>query len=226
VPLLPVAAGLIIPVNAFLMALAATLFIHFISQARGVTVQTVVLLGIALVFTFNALLAFLQYLASEQALQTVVFWTMGSLAKATWPKIGITLAVLLFAIPMFARHAWALTAIRLGEDKAASFGVNVRYIRLESMLVISLLAAVPVSFVGTIGFVGLVGPHIARMILGEDQRFFLPGSILSGALLLSVTSIVSKSILPGVVFPIGIITALVGVPFFFSLIMSSRRKSW
>lgn len=226
VPLLPVAAGLVVPVNAFIMALVATLFIHFISQMRGVSVQTVVLLGIALVFTFNALLAFLQYLASEQALQTVVFWTMGSLAKATWEKIWITLVVLLIAIPLFARNAWALTAIRLGEDKAASFGVNVRRIRLESMLIISLLAAVPVSFVGTIGFVGLVGPHIARMILGEDQRFFLPGSILAGALLLSVTSIVSKSILPGVIFPIGIITALVGVPFFFSLIMSSRKRSW
>ncbi|MGO7428627.1 iron chelate uptake ABC transporter family permease subunit, partial [Rhizobium ruizarguesonis] len=83
----------------------------------------------------------------------------------------------------------------------------VRRIRLDSLLVVSLLAAVPVSFVGTIGFVGLVGPHIARMILGEDQRFFLPGSVLSGALLLSLTSIVSKSIIPGVVFPIGIITA-------------------
>lgn len=94
------------------------------------------------------------------------------------------------------------------------------------MLVISLLASVPVSFVGTIGFVGLVGPHIARMILGEDQRFFLPGSVLAGALLLSVTSIVSKSIIPGVVFPIGIITALVGVPFFISLILSNVRRSW
>ena len=226
VPLLPVAAGLIVPVNAFIMALVATLFIHFVSQARGVTVQTVVLLGIALVFTFNALLAFVQYLASEQALSQVVFWTMGSLTKATWPKIWVTLAVLLIALPLFARNAWALTAIRLGEDKAASFGVNVRYIRLETMLVISLLASVPVSFVGTIGFVGLVGPHIARMILGEDQRFFLPGSVLSGALLLSVTSIVSKSIIPGVVFPIGIITALVGVPFFISLILSNVRRSW
>ena len=226
VPLLPVAAGLIVPVNAFIMALLATLFIHFVSQARGVTVQTVVLLGIALVFTFNALLAFVQYLASEQALSQVVFWTMGSLTKATWPKIWITLAVLLIALPLFARNAWALTAIRLGEDKAASFGVNVRYIRLETMLIISLLASVPVSFVGTIGFVGLVGPHIARMILGEDQRFFLPGSVLAGALLLSVTSIVSKSIIPGVVFPIGIITALVGVPFFISLILSNVRRSW
>ncbi|CAH1661525.1 Iron complex transport system permease protein [Hyphomicrobiales bacterium] len=227
VPFLPlVASGLIVPLNAFLMALVAALFIHFISQMRGVSVQTVVLLGIALVFTFNAALAFLQYLASEQALSTVVFWTMGSLTKATWPKIWITLAVLLIALPLFARNAWALTAIRLGEDKAASFGVNVRYIRLETMLIISLLAAIPVSFVGTIGFVGLVGPHIARMIFGEDQRFFLPGSVISGALLLSLTSIVSKSIIPGVVFPIGIITALVGVPFFFSLILTDVRRSW
>lgn len=226
VRLIPVPAELVIPANAFVVALAATLFIHFVSQARGVTVQTVVLLGIALVFTFNALLAFVQYLASEQALSQVVFWTMGSLTKATWPKVWITLAVLVVALPLFARHAWALTAIRLGEDKAASFGVNVRYIRLETMLIISVLAAVPVSFVGTIGFVGLVGPHVARMILGEDQRFFLPGSALSGALLLSVTSIVSKSILPGVVFPIGIITALVGVPFFLSLILSNVRRSW
>lgn len=226
VPLLPVAASLVVPVNAFIMALVATLFIHFVSQMRGVTVQTVVLLGIALVFTFNALLAFVQYLASEQALSQVVFWTMGSLTKATWPKIWITLAVLLIALPLFARNAWALTAIRLGEDKAASFGVNVRHIRLETMLVISLLASVPVSFVGTIGFVGLVGPHIARMILGEDQRYFLPGSVLSGALMLSLTSIVSKSVLPGVVFPIGIITALVGVPFFISLILTNVRRSW
>ena len=226
ISLVPVAAGMLVPVNAFIVALAATLFIHFVSQLRGVTVQTVVLLGIALVFSFNALLAFLQYLASEQALSAVVFWTMGSLTKATWPKIWVTLAVLVLAVPLFARNAWALTAIRLGEDKAASFGINVRRIRLETMLIISLLAAIPVSFVGTIGFVGLVGPHIARMILGEDQRFFLPGSILSGALLLSVTSIVSKSIVPGVVFPIGIITALVGVPFFFSLIISNRSRSW
>lgn len=226
VSLLPFATNFIVPLNAFVMALLATLVIHFISQMRGVTVQTVVLLGIALVFTFNALLAFLQYIASEQALQSVVFWTMGSLTKATWEKLWITLGVIVFALPLFMRHAWALTALRLGEDKAASFGVNVRSIRLQTMLIVSLLAAVPVSFVGTIGFVGLVGPHIARMVVGEDQRFFLPTSIMTGALLLSVTSVVSKSILPGVVFPIGIITALVGVPFFFSLILSNVRRSW
>ncbi|WP_279482466.1 iron ABC transporter permease [Aureimonas sp. SK2] len=224
--ILPVAINYMVPINAFLMAMAAALFIHFASTMRGVTVETIVLLGIALVFTFNALLSLLEYLASEQALAAVVFWTMGSLTKATWPKVAITAAVLVVTVPLFARQAWALTALRLGEDKAASFGVNVRRLRLRTMLTVSLLAAIPVAFVGTIGFVGLVGPHMARMLVGEDQRFFLPASVLCGALLLSVTSVVSKTLLPGAILPIGVITALVGVPFFFVLIFTNRKRAW
>jgi iron complex transport system permease protein len=224
--ILPWAIDYVVSLNALLMAMAAALFIHFMSQKRGVTVETIVLLGITLVFTFNALLALVQYLASEQALSAVVFWTMGSLTRATWPKLAITTIVVAVSLPLFMRRAWALTALRLGEDKAASFGVNVRWLRLETMMIISLLAAVPVAFVGTGGFIGLVGPHIARMLVGEDQRYFLPASVLSGAAILSLTSVVSKSIVPGTIFPIGIITALVGVPFLFSLIMSSRRRSW
>lgn len=224
--LIPWAIDYVVSINALLMALAAALFIHFMSQKRGVTVETIVLLGITLVFTFNALLALVQYLASEQALSAVVFWTMGSLTRATWPKLAITTVVLAFSLPLFMRRAWALTALRLGEDKAASFGINVRWLRLETMLIISLLAAVPVAFVGTIGFIGLVGPHIARMLVGEDQRYFLPASVLAGAAILSLTSVISKTIVPGTIFPIGIITALVGVPFLFSLIMTTRRRAW
>ncbi len=226
VAVFPAAVQYMVPINAFLMAMLASLFIYGVSTMRGVTVETIVLLGIALVFTFNALLSLLEYLASEQALAAVVFWTMGSLTKATWGKVAVTFAVLVFCVPLFARRAWALTALRLGDDKAASFGVNVRALRLETMLLVSLLAAIPVSFVGTIGFIGLVGPHIARMLLGEDQRFFLPGSVLCGALLLSVTSVVSKMLIPGAILPIGVITALVGVPFFFSLIFTNRRRAW
>lgn len=226
VAVFPAAVQYMVPINAFLMAMLASLFIYGVSTMRGVTVETIVLLGIALVFTFNALLSLLEYLASEQALAAVVFWTMGSLTKATWGKVAVTFAVLVFCVPLFARRAWALTALRLGDDKAASFGVNVRSLRLETMLLVSLLAAIPVSFVGTIGFIGLVGPHIARMLLGEDQRFFLPGSVLCGALLLSVTSVVSKMLIPGAIMPIGVITALVGVPFFFSLIFTNRRRAW
>ena len=226
VAIFPAAVEYMIPINAFLMAMLASLFIYGVSTLRGVTVETIVLLGIALVFTFNALLSLLEYLASEQALAAVVFWTMGSLTKATWPKVAVTAAVLAFVIPLFARNAWALTALRLGDDKAASFGVNVRRLRLETMMLVSLLAAIPVSFVGTIGFIGLVGPHIARMVVGEDQRFFLPGAAICGALLLSVTSVVSKMLIPGAILPIGVITALVGVPFFFSLIFTNRRRAW
>lgn len=226
VRLVPLAIDYVVPLNAFVMAAVAAMTIHLLSRARGVTVETVVLLGIALVFTFNALLALLQYFASEQALAAVVFWTMGSLTKATWEKLAITGAVVFLTVPLMARRAWMLTAMRLGDDKAASFGVDVGRIRLETMLLVALLAAVPVAFVGTIGFIGLVGPHIARMLIGEDQRFFLPASMVAGALILSVSSVVSKMLVPGTIFPIGIITALIGVPFFMSLILSSRRRSW
>ncbi|MDH4442560.1 MAG: iron ABC transporter permease [Rhizobium sp.] len=226
VAVFPAAVQYMVPINAFLMAMLASLFIYSVSTLRGVTVETIVLLGIALVFTFNALLSLLEYLASEQALAAVVFWTMGSLTKATWAKVGVTFTVLVVCVPLFARRAWALTALRLGDDKAASFGVNVKGLRLETMMLVSLLAAIPVSFVGTIGFIGLVGPHIARMLVGEDQRFFLPGSVICGALLLSVTSVVSKMLIPGAILPIGVITALVGVPFFFSLIFTNRRRAW
>jgi iron complex transport system permease protein len=215
-----------VPVNAFIMAMVAALFIHFASTLRGVTVETIVLLGIALVFTFNAALSLLEYLASEQALAAVVFWTMGRLTKATWNKVLVTAVILVVTLPLFMRNAWALTALRLGDDKAAGMVVNVRRLRLQTMLVVSLLAAVSVSFVGTIGFVGLVGPHIARMVVGEDQRFFLLGAVICGDLLLSATSVVSKVLIPGAILPIGVITALVGVPFFFVLIFSNRRRAW
>jgi iron complex transport system permease protein len=94
-----------------------------------------------------------------------------------------------------------------------------------TLLRVSLLAATALSFVGTIGFVGLVGPHMARMLLGEDHRYYLPGSALAGALMLSLASILSKALIPGVVLPIGIITALVGVPLFMALVLRQRRQS-
>lgn len=224
--IIPAATDYVVPINAFVVAMLTAGLIHILSMKRGVTVQTIVLLGIALVFSFNALLSLIQFFASSEALSAVVFWTMGSLTKATWPKVFVTLAILLLVLPLFARRAWALTAMRLGDDKAASFGVNVGRLRLETLILVSLLSAIPVAFVGTIGFVGLVGPHIARMLIGEDQRFFLPASALSGALILSASSIASKSLMAGAILPIGIVTSLVGIPFFVMLIFSNSRQSW
>lgn len=226
VSVLPFLADYIVPANAFVMAMLTALLIHLLSLRRGLTAETVVLVGIALVFSFNALLALVQYFASEQAVAAIVFWTMGSLTKATWPKLAVTAAVVAVALPLLARRVWALTALRLGDERAASLGVDVRQLRLRMLILVSLLAAFPVAFVGTIGFVGIVGPHIARLLIGEDQRFFLPASLLAGALLLSLSSIVSKSLIPGTLFPIGVVTALVGIPFFLSLVLGGRRRHW
>ena len=223
---IPGIGALFVTVNAFVFAMAASMGLFLFTKLRGVTPEAMILVGIAMLFTFNALLAFLQYGASELQLAQLIFWQLGSLARATWPKIGICVAVLALVLPYFVSRSWALTALRMGEEKAAALGVNVNALRLIVLAGVSLLSAVAVSFVGTIAFVGLVGPHIARMIVGEDHRGFLPLSALAGALILSGTSIASKAITPGIIYPIGMITSLIGIPFFVSLIMGQRKKHW
>ncbi|MEM6890091.1 MAG: iron ABC transporter permease [Pseudomonadota bacterium] len=224
--ILPGVGALFVTVNAFIFAMVASLLLFFVTRLRGANPETMILMGIAMMFTFNALLAFLQYGASELQLAQLIFWQLGSLARATWPKVAICVAILAIMLPYFLSRSWALTALRMGEDKAAALGVNVSALRLMVLAGVSLLSAVAVSFVGAIAFVGLVAPHIARIIVGEDQRGFLPLSALAGALILSGTSIVSKAITPGIVYPIGMITSLIGIPFFVSLILGQRKRHW
>ncbi|MDR5614819.1 MULTISPECIES: iron ABC transporter permease [unclassified Arsenophonus] len=211
-----------ISVNAFIFALLAVLMLDAITRWTRIATSGVVLFGIALVFTFNALVSMMQFIATEDTLQGLVFWTMGSLAKATWTKLAMMAAIFAVIFPISIMSAWKLTALRLGEDRAISFGIDVRRLRLATLLRISMLAALSVAFVGPIAFIGLVAPHIARMMFGEDHRFYLPASALIGALVLSLASIASKNIIPGVIIPVGIVTSLVGVPFFLSMILRHR----
>jgi iron complex transport system permease protein len=217
-----VPASWLITANAFVFAFASVLLLQAVASMTG-GVQSLVLFGIALVFSFNAMVALLQYLASADALQQLVFWSMGSLSRASWPAVQ-TLAIVFFVVlPFSLRAAWQMTTLRLGDERAATLGIDVARLRLGALLRISLLAATAVAFVGTIGFIGLVGPHIARMLIGEDHRFFLPVSALMGALIMSLSAIVSKQLIPGVILPIGIVTAVVGVPLFMSLILKRGR---
>jgi len=209
---------------AFVFACLSVLLLQAMARLRGAGVESLVLFGIALVFSCNALVSLLQLLATEDVLQQLVFWTLGSLARADWQKLGILALMLALVLPFSLRAAPALTLLRMGEERARSFGVDTRRLRLASLLRISLLSATAVAFVGTIGFIGLVGPHIARLLVGEDQRFLLPASALVGALLLSLSSIASKLILPGVIVPVGIVTALVGVPVFVLLVFRRGRR--
>ncbi|MBK0017854.1 iron ABC transporter permease [Kosakonia cowanii] len=211
-----------ISANAFIFALLAALLLDGITRWTQVATSGVVLFGIALVFTFNALVSMLQFIANEDTLQGLVFWTMGSIARASWEKLGILLLALAVIMPLSMLSSWKLTSLRLGEDRAISFGINVRRLRLTTLLRISILSALSVAFVGPIGFIGLVAPHIARILFGEDHRFYLPGSALIGALVLSLASIVSKNLIDGVIIPVGIVTSLVGVPFFITIIVRHR----
>jgi iron complex transport system permease protein len=223
---LPIAEAYAIPVSAFLFAALACAGVGLLGGIRGAGAETLVLAGIALMFLFQALLALLQFMASPEALQQVVFWLFGSLQRATWPKLAIVAGVLAVTVPLLLRDAWALTAMRLGDERAAALGVKVRAVRLRGFVFVSVATGAAVAFCGTIGFIGLVAPHVARMLLGEDQRVLLPGAALAGALLLSAASVASKTVSPGALFPIGIVTALIGVPFFAWLILASRRRHW
>lgn len=210
--------------NAFLFALGALALLQLMGRLRGGGPEVLILCGIALNFTAGAFLSLLQFVASADALQQLVFWTMGSLAAASWPGVTVLAVVLAVTAPFSLKAAWQLTALRLGEEQARSFGVDVARLRRWSLLRVSLLAASAVSMVGVIGFVGLAGPHIARMLLGEDHRFFLPGSLLTGAVVMSLASLVSKTVVPGVLLPVGLVTSLIGLPIFFSLILRGRGR--
>jgi iron complex transport system permease protein len=224
---LPLPEEYAIPVAAFLFAGLACAIVAGVGRLRGATPELLVLAGIACLFLFQSLLSLLQFMASPEALQQIVFWLFGSLMRASMPKAAIVAAVLVLILPFLMRDAWRLTALRLGDDRAAALGVRVGALRLRCFAAVSLLTGVAVAFVGTIGFVGLVAPHIARLLVGEDQRHLLPASAAFGALLLSCASVASKIILPGTVFPIGIVTALVGVPFFAWLVIAAGpRGGW
>ncbi|HRL20559.1 FecCD family ABC transporter permease [Alcaligenes sp. SDU_A2] len=213
-----------IAANAFVFALLSAMLLDAVARWGAMSTANLVLFGIALVFSFNALVSLVQFVASAEALQGLVFWTMGSLSRSSWAKVGIMLGLFAIILPLSLRDTWKLTALRLGEDRATSFGINVSRLRLTSLIRISLLAALAVSFVGTIGFIGLIAPHIARRLFGEDHRFYLPGSALVGGVILSLASIASKNIVPGIIIPVGIVTSLVGVPFFLGVVLRRQMK--
>lgn len=220
-----IGADWLVPLNAFIFAFGSVLALQTLARMKGSGIESIVLFGIALVFAFNALTALVQFLSSAEALQQLVFWTMGSLSRATWSNVAALAVVLVAVTPFSLLSSRALTALRLGEDRAMSFGVDVKRLRFLSLLRVSLLSATAVAFVGAIGFIGLVGPHIARLLVGEDHRYFLPASILAGAVIMSLASAASKIIVPGVLMPVGIVTAVIGVPVFLLLIFRNGGRA-
>lgn len=222
VPFIPDVA--VVPIMALLFALGAGALILMFTRLTGGARESVILFGIALLFLGEALTAGLQYVASAEAVQEIVFWTIGNLTKVGWMELGIVTAAFFVVLPFSIRHVWVMTLIRAGESHAQSLGLNVSRIRFLVILRVSILVAFAVCFVGVVAFVGLVGPHIARLLLGEDHRILVPGAVLSGALILSFASFLSKALIPGAIIPVGILTSLIGVPVLLFLIAGQRRR--
>lgn len=223
---LPFWPSMTIPATAFASTALAAVIVYGVSRARGANAEVMVLAGIATLFLFQSLQSLIQYLAAPEILQQIVFWLFGSMGKANWVNLPIAASIVGAGILLSLPEIRRLTALRLGDNRAAAVGVDVERLRIKIFAIVALLTSGAVAFVGTIGFVGLVAPHLARMMVGEDQRFLIPLSALMGALVMSGASILSKTLSPGGVIPIGIVTAVIGVPFLFSLLLRGGRRYW
>ncbi|XHR29691.1 MAG: FecCD family ABC transporter permease [Chthoniobacteraceae bacterium] len=221
---LPIGRDYAVPLSAFLFSLLSSLLILVFAKARRGGSHTLILAGIALGFLFSSLVSFMEFTAKENQLAVIVFWMFGSLQGATWTRALLVGFILLGVLIFLLAEAWNLTALRLGDAKARSMGINVGRLRFKVSILIALVTAIPVCFTGTIGFVGLVAPHFARHFVGEDQRFYTGASALWGGILLSFASILSKTLIPGAVFPIGIATTFIGLPFLIAIIMKRRTS--
>lgn len=213
------------PVMAFACAILTCFVIYSVARTRSGDRNTIILMGVALLFLFQSLVSLIQSISSRDSANSIMFWMFGSLDRTEWVDLLVIAVVIGIAAVFFAMNFWRLTALKLGDSKARSLGVDVGRLRRNVLLAVSAVTALAVSFAGTIGFVGLVGPHIARMLVGEDQRFFMPLSAVCGALMLLAAAIVCKLLDSVVSLHIGVVTSLVGVPFFIFMIMRSRRSS-
>ncbi|SIS02076.1 iron ABC transporter permease [Microbacterium sp. RURRCA19A] len=217
---------LTLPVLAFAGGLAAIAVVYASARADGRTeVVTLVLTGIAVNAVGGAAIALFTYLGSTQQREQIVFWQLGSLNGTRWDDLAVVAPLAVVGIVACLFFAGSLDLLALGERQAEHLGVRVERLRVVAIVVIALLTCAAVAFCGIIGFVGLVVPHLMRMVLGPGHRLLLPASALGGAVLLVAADLVARTIVPGSELPIGMLTALIGGPFFFWLLRRTRRRS-
>ncbi|MFC7046888.1 FecCD family ABC transporter permease [Halobacteriaceae archaeon GCM10025711] len=212
--------------NAFLTSLIPAAVIFALVRYKSAKASTMVLAGIAMMYLFSASTSLLQYVGSEDEVTAVVYWMFGSLSRTTWESLAI---VTLVTVPMFLvafRLSWDLNAILQGEDVAKSLGVDTLKLRGGGMVAASLVTGVTIAFLGTIGFIGLVAPHIARMLIGSDHKYLIPAAALLGSVLLVASDAIARTVISPTVLPVGIVTSFMGVPLFFYLILRRRREYW
>ena len=209
---------------AFLFCMIATGIIIAISRHRGTSSEAMILAGVAIGSLSMAGTMFLQYFADDVQLAAMVFWTFGDVARASWKELGFMSIVVGLSTVYFIFNKWNYNAIDAGDETAKGIGVNVERVRLLGMLCASLVTAVIVAFLGIIGFVGLVCPHIMRRLVGDDHRFLIPGACMAGGCLLLAADTAARLMMRPHILPVAILTSFLGAPVFLYLIIAGYRR--
>ncbi|MBR7005634.1 MAG: iron ABC transporter permease [Candidatus Methanomethylophilaceae archaeon] len=215
------------PLLAFIFCFGTMLLVYTISRSGGsvVRTETLVLAGVAVSSLISAMVSFLTYIAPSEKMGSIVFWSLGSLSGTGWEDIALMAPVVAAGVVLMVTQSRNLNAMMLGDAHAMDLGVDVRRTRLLLLAVSSLVVAACVCFVGTIGFVGLVIPHIIRLLLGPDNRIILPLSAAGGAAFVIMCDYIAHFVAPYYgVLPIGVVTSLIGAPFFIYLLCARKRE--
>ena len=217
-------SGFGIPLCAFLGSIAVALVILGLSKFRQVSPEGIVLAGVAISSMFTGATTLIQYFADEVQLSTLVFWTFGDLGSSGWDDLGGMTAIVTVLCVYCFLHRWDYNALLSGEETAISLGINVKRLTLINMVLCCLCSSVIVSNVGLISFIGLVAPHIVRMVVGNNHVYLIPGSVLGGATLLLLGDLFARTVISPVILPIGAITSFLGGPLFLYLLFKGGKK--
>ena len=217
--ILPVSYDLFIIIMAFLSGWLSMLLVYWIARSRGTTQSTLILAGVVIGYLFTAGVMALKYATNNEKLREIMIWLMGGMWGASWNAVLILIPLVLVCFVVLERMAWDLNALSAGDEVARNLGINVERLRLSGLMISTFAASCCLAFTGIIGFIGLIGPHICRMIIGTDHRYLIPCSALTGAAILLVSDTAARTIMSPVEIPVGIIMYIIGGAFFLFLIL-------
>ncbi|PIB24259.1 hypothetical protein BFP76_03285 [Amylibacter kogurei] len=214
----------VLPIAAFCGALLVTALILGFAQKNGeMSIGRLILVGVAINAIAGAGIGFLTYISNDTQLRDLTFWSMGSLAKTGWFGVGISVTIMMISNVVLLRYARALDLFQLGERAAFHSGLAITKIKFSACAICAVAVGAGVSIAGPIGFIGLVSPHIARMIIGSAHHLLLPASALLGGVLLLCADLIVRNVIPPQELPIGLATSLIGGPFFLFLLLREKR---
>lgn len=213
-------------IGALLMGVVTIFLINQIASLKGGGASTLILAGVAISYLFSAGTSFLRYMADHDQLHYITIWLMGGLYRANWVDIAILSPVIIIGFLLLMRLAWDINTLNAGEEVAANLGISVKKLRRRGSIIAAILASFIIAFTGVIGFIGLVAPHICRMVIGNDNRYLIPAAGITGALFLLWADTAARIIIDPSELPVGIITSLFGAPFFLYMLLKKRRSYW